>query len=261
MSTHPLVQTGSVTLPTGVHTIKVQVAQISRTTPLFNVAGSQSATTDRHSRFVQGISPKEYVVTGVVKKTGAELYGLSQQSTIDLPSTMNIRADRWGISKAWPLFDHTGSPMSSKGYSHGTPSTGMSVSGHANSGYLANPDTESVSVQTLLQRVGTLTGSVLLSSKLEQGNYQTGGPVPVRFAGQFNGQPTFTPFTQAGAEDDFEWLLGDSVTDPVEATLTLDTGDTSSLTPNVIMYSVQLDCNAKSGGPIRLTARMRESVA
>jgi len=248
---YPIVQTGSITLPSGTYNMKIAQVQAQRNTPLYTVAGSG----DSHNKFVQGISVEEYIGTGYIKTTGAETYGLSQSSTMTLPSDLDVKAQSWQISRSWQPVDVTGSGDSTKEYSYGIPVTSLSATGVAKNGYIADHGTESISVTTAMDELGTVAGTVKLSQKVDTVRYVQGGVPLVRFAGQFNDAPTFTPL--AGTPNDFAWLLGSGVTAPVEGSMTLDAGDATDLTPNVMVYAVQVSLMPRDGGSMRITCRMR----
>ena len=248
---YPIVQTGSITLPSGTYNMKIAQASSQRRTPLYTVAGSG----DSHNKFLQGITVEEYVGTGYIKTTGAETYGLAQSSTMTLPSDLDVKAQSWQISRAWNLVDVTGSGDSTKDYLYGIPTTSLSVSGVAKTGYIADHAAESISVTTAMDEFGTVAGTLKLSQKGDAVPFVSGGVPMVRFAGQFSDAPTFTPL--AGTPNDFAWLLGSGVTDPVEGTMTLDAGDATNLTPNVMVYAVQVSLVPRDGGSMRITCRMR----
>lgn len=253
---YPLVQTGSLTLPSGVYTMRVAQVQVQRQVPLFAVAGSGS----NHSQFVQGIAVEEYVGTGVIKKDGEETFGLAQTSTMTLPSDLDVKAQSWRVRRRWQPIDVTGSGDSAKEYVYGLPSTSISASGVAKNGYIADHAAESLSITTQLAQFGTLAGTVKLQQKSDGISFVQGGVPMVQFAGEYSQQPTFTPLTAPGTNDDFEWLLGSSVTAPVEGTLTLDAGDATDLTPNVMVYDVETSLVPRDGGAIRVTCRMRKTL-
>ena len=152
-----------------------------------------------------------------------------------------------------------GVAASAKQYTYGMPSTSLSVSGVADAGYVADHSNNSLSVTTVMSQFGTLAGTLKLNQKMDQSQHSSGGPTMVRFGGEFSTLPTFTALTSPGTNDDFEWLLGSSVTAPVEGTLTRDIGDTADLTPNVLVYDVQVSNNAREGGTLQVNVRMRET--
>ena len=254
----PLVQTGALTLPSGVYTMCISRNDIQQQIPNYNVSGACGGSTSTHPAFVQGLKVQDYTGVGFVKKDAESTYGLSQSSTITMPSNMDVKAQSWRIRRNWQLFDVTGSGDSSKGYTYGMPNTSMSISGVANAGFADDHGSESLSITTFLSQFGTLAGTLNLSSKQEQSPFPSGGPPMVSMSGQFTGSPTFTPLTSPGTNDDFEWLLGTSVVAPVEGTLTVDIGGSeSNLTPNVVVYDVTTELVPRDGGSIRVTARMR----
>ncbi len=250
---YPINQTGSLTLPSGSYTMKIQRVNVQQSTPLFSVAGSG----DSHAEFVQGIPVEEYVGTGVVQDSGGG-YGLAQSSTMTLPSSLDVKAQSWRLRKRWSLIDVTGSGDSSKEYFYGIPSTSLSVAGVARNGYIADHATASLSVTTLLNQFGTVAGTLKLANKVDVVKYVDGGVPLVQFGGEFSTAPTFTPVTAPGTNDDFEWLMDSST--PVEGSLTLDAGDATNLTPNVMIYDVQASLVPRDGGSIRITCRMRKTI-
>jgi len=248
---YPIVQTGSITLPSGTYNMKIAQVSPQRNTPLFSVAGSG----DSHNKFVQGISVEEYIGTGYVKTTGAETYGLSQSSTMTLPADLDVKAQSWQIGRVWQPIDVTGSGDATKEYTYGLPSTSLSASGVAKTGYIADHTTESLTVTTAMNEFGTVAGTLKLSQKADVVRYVQGGVPLVRFAGQFSDAPTFTAL--AGTPNDFAWCFDETVTAPVEGTMTLDAGDATNLAPNVMVYAVQVSLMPRDGGSMRLTCRMR----
>lgn len=250
---YPIIQTGSLTLPTGSFTMKIQRLNVQQNTPLFAVAGAG----DTHAEFVQGIGVEEYIGTGVIQST-AGAYGLSQSSTMTLPSTLDVKAQSWRIRKKWSLVDVTGSGDSSKEYFYGIPNTSLSVAGVAKNGYIADHATASISVTTLLNQFGTVAGTLKLANKVDVVKYVEGGVPLVQFGGEFSTIPTFTPVTSTGTNDDFEWLM--DTTTPVEGTLTVDAGDATNLTPNVMIHDVQVSLVPRDGGSMRLTCLMRKTI-
>lgn len=257
---YPIVQTGSITLPSGTYTMKIAQVQPSQRIPLYTVAGSG----DSHNKFVQGLKVEEYVATGYVKKSGEETYGLSQSSTLTTPTDLDVKAQSWRVRKRWEPIDVTGSGDSAKEYFYGLPSTSLAVSGIAENGYIADHGSESVSITTAMSQFGTLAGTLKIANKGDMVSFVRGGVPMVRFSGEFSDQPTFTALTSPGDDDDFEWLFGSAgaqaVTAPIEATMTLDAGDATDLTPNVMVYDVQVSNNARDGGPMQIICRMRTTL-
>jgi len=253
---YPIVQTGSLTLPSGVYTMRIQKVDVRQRTPLYNVAGSGSG----HAEFVQGLPVEEYIGTGVIKKDGESTFGLSQSSTMTLPSTLDVKAQSWRVRRRWSPVDVTGSGDATKEYFYGLPSTSLSVAGVAKTGYIADHATASISVTTVMNQFGTLAGTLKLANKMDVVKYMEGGVPLVQFGGEFSTVPTFTPLTSPGTNDDFEWLLGSSVTAPVEGTLTLDAGDATDLTPNVMVYDTSVSLVPRDGGSMRIQCRMRKTI-
>ncbi len=251
---YPIVQTGSITLPSGTYTMKIAQVQPRQSIPLYTVAGSG----DTHNKFVQGLKVEEYVATGYVKKTGEETYGLSQSSTLTTPTDLDVKAQSWRIRKRWEPIDVTGSGDSAKEYFYGIPGTSLAVSGVAEDGYIADHGSESVSITTVMSQFGTVAGTLKIASKGDMVAFVRGGVPMVQFSGEFSDQPTFTPVTGTGTNDDFEWLMDTST--PVEATMTLDAGDATNLTPNVMVYDVQVSNNARDGGSMQIVCRMRKTL-
>lgn len=253
---YPIVQTGSLTLPSGVIMMKISQVQVQKQTPLFNVAGSGNT----HAEFVRGIETNEYIGQGFINLSGTT-YGLSQSSTLapTTPTDLEVKAQSWRLRRNWRLFDVTGSGDSEKEWSHGLPSTSLSVSGVAETGYVATHSATSINVTTVMDQVGTLTGTLKMPQKVDVLSYGAGGVPTVQYSGSFSEQPTFTEIV--GADNDLNWLLGSSVTAPAEGTLTVDMGDSANLTPNVLVYDVSLSCLPRDGGAIRVTARMRQNKA
>ncbi|MDB4261469.1 hypothetical protein N9878_01240 [bacterium] len=251
---YPIVQTGSLTLPSGVYNLKIAQVTPRRNTPLFTVAGSG----DTHNKFVQGISVEEYIGTGYIKETGAETYGLSQSSTMTLPSTLDVKAQNWRVRRKWSPIDVTGSGDATKEYAYGLPSTSLSVGGVAKTGYVADHTTESITVSTVMSQFGTLSGTLKIAQKGDMVSYVKGGVPMVQFGGEFSDHPTFTPL--AGTPNDLAWAFGTAIVAPIEGTMTLDAGDTTDLTPNVMVYEVQVSNNARDGGSMQITCRMRTTI-
>lgn len=259
--TYPLIQTGSLTLPSGTYTMSFLSTQAQQQIPNFNVAGASEGTTATHPLYVQGIKVQEWIGTGVVRRDGTTNFGLSQNSTFTFPADLDVKAQNWRVRRFWPLVDVTGSGDASKEYTYGLPYTSMSVGGFAKDGYIADYDAESISITTELNRVGTLAGTLKLAQKADVMPHSQGGVTRVQLAGQFSGAPTFTPVTAPGTDDDFEWLLGTSVVAPVEAQMTLNIGGTEGdLTPNVIVYDVTVSTIPQRGGDQRVICRMRSSL-
>jgi len=257
----PLVQTGSLTMPSGTYTMCFSQTSSTTRNPLFSVAGSCEGSSSNHGAYVTGLPTVEYTGVGFVKKTGEATYGLAQSSTMDLSSDMNVLAQSWRVRRSWQLFDVTGSSGgtagSAKNYASGLPRTSLSLSGVAEEGYIADITNNSLSISTVMSQFGTLAGTLKLSQLGDQTPHAAGGPINVSMGGEFSGLPTFTPLTSPGTNDDFEWLLGSTVTTPVEGTMTLDSGDLTNLTPNVLVYDVEVSLVPKDGGSMKVTARMR----
>jgi hypothetical protein len=209
---------------------------------------------------IPNLAVEEYIGTGFVKKTGEETYGLSQSSTLTTPTDLDVKAQSWRVRKRWQPIDVTGSGDAAKEYTYGLPATSLSVSGIAENGYIADHGSESITVSSVMSQFGTLAGTLKIANKGDAVSYTRGGVPMVRFAGEFSDQPTFTPLTSPGTNDDFEWLLGSSVTAPVEATMTLDVGDATNLTPNVMVYDVMVSNNARDGGSMQIVCRMRTTL-
>lgn len=257
---YPKVQTGLLTLPSGTFTMKFLNTKSQQQIPNYNVAGAGEGTQDTHPVYVQGLKVEEYIGTGVVKKYGADVYGLSQNSTMTMPSNMDVKAMSWRLRRWWPLVDVSGSGDAAKEYCYGLPNTSMSLGGVAKTGYIADHGSESLTMTTLIAQVGTLAGTLKLAQKATESKHFAGGVSMVQMAGQFSGVPTFTPVTGPGTNDDFEWLLGTSVVDPIEATMTLDIGDSTDLTPNVMVHDVSVEAVPRDGGAVRLSCRLRTTL-
>jgi len=257
----PLIQDGSLTLPSGTYTMCFAQTSVSLRNPLFNVAGACEGAAANHASYVHGIPTGEYVGVGFIKETGEATYGLAQASSMNLSTSMNVKSQSWRVRRSWQLFDVTGSSggtaESAKTYTYGLPSTSLSVAGVAEAGYVADHANNSLAITTVMSQFGTLAGTLKLSDKMDTASHASGGPVPVRFGGEFSTKPTFTPLTSTGTNDDFEWLLGSAVVAPVEGTLTLDIGDATDLAPNVLVHSVELSLAPRDGGSIRVKTLMK----
>ena len=260
MSTYPLAQSGALTLPSGAYTMRFHTLQAVNNENPRNVAGASEAETDSRNVFVHGLRVQEFIGQGVVKKNGAETYGLAQSGTLTLPSSLDVQGQVWTIRRVWPLFDATGSGNAAKCYTWGMPRTILNCAGVAKSGYIADHATNSIDVSALLNQVGTLAGTLKLSNKVDVIPFMPGGHTQVRLAGEFSGPTSFTPVTSTGTNDDFEWALGDSVDDPVSGTFTIDMGDATNLTPNVLVYDITLTNSGRDGGEVGVTCRMRVSL-
>jgi len=253
---YPLSQTGSITLPSGSYTMR-----FTRTSPriqhaMFDVSGDGSARPE----YVHGHPVEEYVGTGVIKRSGASTFGLAQSSTMTMPSDMDIKAQTWRVRRRWRLFDVTGTGDASKEYTYSIPYTSLSIGGVAKTGYVADHANDSLSITTVMSQFGTLAGTLKLANKSDFVQHSSGGVTQVQLAGAFSGATTFTPLTAPGTNDDFEWLMGDSVDAPVEGTFTLDLGDTTDLTPNVVIHDVMVELVPRDGGSMRITALMRKTL-
>lgn len=239
-STYPLSQEATFTLPGSVDNLHLDRLRARRQENLRDVTGTSGGSTDSSPVFIHGLPTKEIEGSGYVRQSSDSTYGDSGSSSYT--AAMNIVPLNYAVRKRWELADVTsGGPKEWLGR---RPIVSVNVLGFIKSTY-NEFDTNSISVNLSMDKVGTLTGTGKFDSKTIEVLNRRGGHVPIEFGFVFSGDVSYTG-------SNFSWLFSPSGSDlPQRGTLTLDPDTGNAISNSALAYDVTLRPSLRDGGEIR----------
>ena len=246
-ATFPLIQSGSFTAPSGVANIHFDRVELERKEKVDNVTGSSGGAADASLVFIHGVPTVGATGYGHLQLDSDSSQALAQSST--LTPGLTIRPGNWLFRRVWPLQDVTGSGDGEKNWTWGLPMDQVQVAGWAlasGPGFTSN----SITVATVIDDFGTVTGTLKLDAKKMNAMFGTGGNVPVSYSGRYSDTVAYTG-------TNFSWLFPTAPADPVKSTLTVNHSTADTVSNSAIMYDFTLQVGRTEGGKVPVVCKFR----
>ncbi len=245
--TFPKIQSGHFTAPSGVANIHFSRVETVREEHVDDGTGSSAGASDSAKVWVHGVPTVDAVGTGHLRLDADSSFALAESSTIS--PGLTIKSADWTLRRVWPLVDVTGSGDTEKNWVWGLPIDMVQVRGWATSGgpgFTSN----SVTVSTVIDDFGTVSGTLKLNSKQLNAMFADGGPVAVAFSGRYSGAVTYTG-------SNFSWLFPTAPPDPVKGVLTTDHDTADSVSNSALMFDFRINVPCYHGGKVPVTCGFR----